>query len=265
MKNKRIPRWKLERFRLGELSAAEMDEIRRRAGECPEIREEIEALSRADEEFLAQNPPEAVLPQIARRMERLKGPSARRRGKRRAAWPRLLVASPIAAAVLAALFIIFREPSSTRPKGDSGIDTTKTQIVIYKKTAEGSEILKPGALVRAGDLLQLAYVPAGKTFGVIASLDGNGGVTLHFPESRAASARLRPESLVRLATSYELDDAPRYECFFFITAREEIDVAGILDRLKALDRGLGDPQKADLGLPPSYGLFSILLKKGNGQ
>jgi len=87
--------------------------------------------------------------------------------------------------------------------------------------------LKNGARAKAGDLLQLAYIPAGKTYGVIFSIDGSGIVTLHHPESKGNSSILKQEKKNLLPSSYELDNAPDFERFFFITTMEEIEVQSI--------------------------------------
>ena len=57
-------------------------------------------------------------------------------------------------------------------------------------------------VVRKGDTLQLGYVAAGKRFGVIASIDARGTVTLHLPETPGpggrAGARRRARPAPRL-------------------------------------------------------------------
>ena len=116
-------------------------------------------------------------------------------------------------------------------------------------------------MARAGDLLQIAYVPAGKTNGVIFSTDGSGTVTLHYPENQGASSFLKKEKKVLLTSSYELDDAPDFERFFFITAMEGIDVEDIIKKAVAIATTPAAAKTASLVLPESYQQFSILLKK----
>ena len=125
---------------------------------------------------------------------------------------------------------------------------TKTQIIIYRKKGDEAEVLKDGELAKAGDLLQIAYVPAGKTYGIIISIDGNGVVTLHYPENINSSTILKQEKTVLLSSAYELDDAPEFERFFFITALAEINVQEILKQAKAL-AGSPDAAKKEISAP----------------
>ena len=153
-------------------------------------------------------------------------------------------------------------PVDTRIKGLESIDMTKTKIIIYRKKGDEAEILKEGELAKAGDLLQIAYVPAGKTYGVIFSIDGNGVVTLHYPENINSSTILKQEKIVLLSSAYELDDAPEFERFFFITALTEINVQEILKQAKALADSHNPAKKEISALPDTYSQFSILLRKG---
>src|SRR5262249_16204658 len=60
----------------------------------------------------------------------------------------------------------------------------------------------------------------GHGYGVIASVDGAGAVTLHFPFSEDAppQATAVARDTTTLPHAYALDDAPRFERFFFLIA-----------------------------------------------
>jgi hypothetical protein len=267
MKNKltRTRTWELERYLLGELPPRRMEEIKRLAQENPDIRKEIERLSSSNPELLQQHPPEIMIPEILERYEKNKLQAGIKEKTRPLTLRRLLYAGPVLATALVLLFIVFFQNGTTlnhaRIKGEELIDFTKTQIIIYRKKNSEIDLLKNGYSARAGDLLQIAYVPAGKTNGVIFSTDGNGTVTLHFPEGKNGSTDLKQEKKVLLASSYELDDAPGFERFFFITAEKEIDVEDIIKKAEALAASPASAKTANLELPESYHQFSILLEK----
>jgi len=103
-----------------------------------------------------------------------------------------------------------------------------------RQAGEQIERLEQDTVVHAGDVIQLRYTPAAG-YGVIASLDGAGVVTLHFPlrETRRGGDRGAPETAT-LPHAYALDDAPRFERFFFITANDPVDVQQTLAALRAL-------------------------------
>jgi hypothetical protein len=265
MTNKRIRTWELERYLLGELPPSRMEEIARLVQENPELNKEIDNLRQADAEVLKQHSLETMLPGILKKYEDNRRKARIRERTRPITLKRLLYATPVLASVFILLFVIFIKdrttPGFTRIKGDESLDFTKTQIIIYRKSNRGIELMNNGSQAKAGDLLQLGYVPAGKTYGVIFSLDGDGVVTLHYPESRNDSPHLKQERKSLLSSAYELDDAPDFERFFFITAMEEIDVEDILKKAEALALSPALAKTTNLELPESCHQFSILLNK----
>jgi len=265
MKNKHTRTWELERYLLGELPPGKMEEIKRLAQKNPEIRKEIERLNDSNPEVLKQHPSEIMIPEILKRYEENMRQAGIKEKTRPITLKRLLYAGPVLVTVFALFFIVFfrngTTPNYTRIKGEKSIDFTKTQIIIYRMKNNEIDLLKNGNQTHAGDLLQIAYVPAGKTNGLIFSSDGSGIVTLHFPEDIRDPSNLKLEKKVLLTSSYELDDAPDFERFFFITAMKEIDVEDIMKKAEALAASPASAKTARLELPESYNQFSILLKK----
>ena len=99
----------------------------------------------------------------------------------------------------------------------------QSRLVLFRQIergAEAAERLREGALVRPGDVLQVSYIAAGASDGVILSIDGRGVLTQHFPPPQAPSAatRLVQGGAIPLTSAYELDDAPAFERFFFVTS-----------------------------------------------
>jgi hypothetical protein len=260
MTSKSIPRWKLERFVLGELPEKERAAIERRIGECPETARAVEEIRRSDVELRRRLPADEILPEIlkaeAGERERTAPAPPRRRFLKF-----LIPAAPLVAAATFLLVVMLRETPENRIKGGS-TDSGQAKLEVYRKAGPSVEMLEAGDAVRAGDLLQIAYFPAGKPFGVIASLDGRGAVTLHFPDSETDSTRLAVGPRVKLETSYELDDAPEYECFYFITAAAEIDIRGALSRISASERVRSGSGERRLDLPPDWNLFAVCFRKG---
>ncbi len=266
---KKLNNWELERFLLEELPPERMNEIKKLAEENPEIQQRITSLKRSNKDILKQYPSESMIPDILRRYEEGKRQERIRVRTKPFGWQRFLYAVPALAAALLIGFVVFFNrgtlPPDTRIKGEEEIDFTKAQIIIYRKIADEVSILKDGDQAAAGDLLQIAYVPGEKAFGVIFSIDGNRVVTLHFPERQTASTALKQEKKVLLWSSYELDEAPGFERFFYITAMEDIDVQSILKKAKVLAELPGSAAEGILDLPQAYTQFSILLNKGEEQ
>ncbi len=240
-----LPDWLVERAALDEVPSAS----RARLHQAPpgELAERVRALREANARELAAYPPGPAVAQIETRL--------RRQPKRTRAWIAPLV---VAAGLAAALMVVTRhapsgpEPETTRVKGAA-------RLLVFKQVGEQAETLDADDVVRAGDVIQLRYNAGGARYGVIASIDGSGGVTLHFPASEdapndvGAGTRTLPEA-------FALDDAPRFERFFFLTASEPIDTAATLDALRALARR-GDAADAVLDLRPGLHQASLRLRK----
>ncbi|MEX1366528.1 MAG: hypothetical protein AB1Z98_25615, partial [Nannocystaceae bacterium] len=114
----------------------------------------------------------------------------------------------------------------------------------------------------AGDRLQVSYRAAGFAQGAIVSIDGAGVTTLHFPATEDASPRLDQWGRIPLAESYELDDAPGFERFFFVTVAQDeppLDVARVLDAARSL--AASDGLEGELSLPEGWRQQSLVLRK----
>ena len=119
----------------------------------------------------------------------------------------------------------FGEASDTRIKG------LNARMEVWKKTGDSAVQLANLSEVREGDEIQLRYAVPEKCFGMLFSLDGNGTLTMHMGDGSQAIA-LEPGKMTTLPFAYKLDNAPKFEKFFFVTSREAFDVdAGNLDAL----------------------------------
>jgi hypothetical protein len=246
--------WLVELAALGELPAAAREEA---AG----LAAEVAALEREDQEILGALPAAQVAREVARRAAGSPAP-ARRRPARRA-----LLSAAAACAAAAGLFVVLsrtggdrdREPPPgeevTRAKGTS-------RLLLHRKRGETIEPLeRTGATAMAGDRNQISYLPGGARHGAILSLDGAGLVTLHFPPAETASTRLASDGPVPLPHSYQLDDAPAFERFFFVTAAGPFDVKAVAAAARRLARDPARAAEANLPLPPHMSQQSFLLHK----
>jgi hypothetical protein len=89
---------------------------------------------------------------------------------------------------------------------------------LYRKIAAGVERLGAAARVRPGDIVQVRYIAAGRSYGVVASCDADGAVTLHLPEAPGQAVALVKDGERALAHAYEFDNSPGFERFVFVTA-----------------------------------------------
>lgn len=236
----------LELFALGELRPDEAAEFEQRLSRDPVLAERLRSLRASNREILSQHPPAVVAAEVRRRAEtRL---PARR-------WRPLLLTAPALAA--AAVFLLLRPVSEGEGERVKGKGPHLVALLVRGGQAEP---LADGARVVPGDVVQLAYVAAGLSHGVILSIDSRGGVTLHWPEDPTQPARLEPREQIGLPHAFKLDDAPGVERFFLIAAREPISVARVLDAARAAGREAAAGRR-NLNLPSSWIQDSLQLRK----
>jgi anti-sigma factor RsiW len=254
---RRTPDWLLERIALGELPPEELAAARARLAEEPGGPERLAALEADSRATLERLPPQAVAREVAARASRKEAP-------RPSPW-RLAPAWGLVPALAAvALFMVARPSEHTAggvaPVEETRIKGLKPRLVVHRQAAGGSEPLTDGAVAAAGDVVQLSYVAAGRTHGVILSVDGRGAVTLHAPDTGDAPAALQPSGTHRLPGAYELDDAPHFERFFFITADSGFDLEPVVASARALAER-PDARTAPLSLPEGLTEVSFTLEK----
>jgi hypothetical protein len=237
-----VPEWLLERLATGELPPEREAEVRRRLALEPGGAERLAALTRSNEEILAAHPPAAMLKQIAERAHLTARLEAARPKPRGRGWL-FAFAPPVLAMGTLGLMMALRAPhkndggnaaASRGPEAasfdDEGIIIKGSpRLRVYRKVGDRSQRLQADTVAHAGDRLQLAYVAGGKRFGAVASVDGAGKVTFHLPADAGPAVQLRTDGEITLATSYELDAAPGFEKFLFVTSDAPFDASVLTD------------------------------------
>ena len=241
---RRIRDWDLEQLAAGQLDARAAEELRARLASDGEATARLHALRTSNEEILQGHPPDAVAAEIKRRFhldKTTRATTARPRSPARMIW--LLAPAGLAAAFL---LLAQPQPSNLPGTGDTtDVEPTRSKgaarLRVYRKAGDQVQRLTDGALVRPHDTLQLAYSPGERPFGAVLSVDGRGVVTLHLPEQAGPAPRLKGGGEVPLPHAYELDAAPGFERFVFVTADRPFavsDVARALETGKPLPAGI---------------------------
>jgi hypothetical protein len=258
-----LPDWLVERAALDEVAPASRDRIER--ADPRELADRVAALHNDNAAELARYPASLQVAQIEARIATEARQRAERRRRRRLGW--LGVATSAAAVLVVARFVPERTATDTPPRagvtqGDGTRVKGVARLVAFRQAGEQVERLAEDTVVHAGEVIQLRYNAGGQRFGVIASVDGAGVVTLHFPlreDAPPEATAVSPETTT-LPNAYALDDAPRFERFFFITANDPVDVPQTLAALRALarreDRATASPE-----LPAGLRPWSLRLRK----
>jgi hypothetical protein len=240
----RLPDIVLERYRLNELPPAEYNRLSDRLRHDEALRLRLELLDQSDMEIRRDYPPEFF---IQRTQERVPA---------RGQFPRWALPAVLVAATLLVVLVPRMGPS----EGDGDrIKGLLPGLSVYRKTDTGSETLADGAIVHSGDVIRLGYRAAGKPYGVILSIDGRGAVTLHLPPNGDQAASLHSEPTVLLDQAYELDDAPRWERFYFVTSEASFAVQPVMDAARRTASNPGAQPR--LELPRGLDQSIFLLQK----
>lgn len=257
-----LPDWLVERAALDEVAPASRDRIER--ADPRELADRVTALADDSAAELARHPAGPAVAQIDARVTETRLRTARRR-RQRLSWLGLLTSA--AAVLVVARFATEHAATDDPPHAgalqDDGTRVKGTpRLVAFRQAGRGVERLAQDTVVRAGDVIQLRYNPGGQRYGVIASVDGAGVVTLHFPlreDAPPEATAVSPETTA-LPHAYALDDAPRFERFFFITANGPVDVREALAALRSLARR-EDSATASPDLPAGLRQWSLRLRK----
>jgi len=259
-----IPDLLLERYRLNEVSPAERTEIEHRLRDDETLRRRLDEIERSDEAIRAMDFTASLAAQLQGRAALNAAHDRPHPGANSGAARRVLRwALPLAVGVTAMVVVVIGSRTGSLRPGSTGerIKGLRPSLSVFRQTPQGSEALTDGVAARPGDVVRVAYQAAGQSYGVIVSIDGRGGVTMHLPATGREAARLRSGDRVLLDQAYKLDDAPRWECFYFVTAREPFDMQPVVEAAKreaALHR---TSPPATLPLSRGLGQSTFVLRK----
>jgi hypothetical protein len=253
-----VPDILLERYRLNELPNDEADRLAALLAHDSRLRERLAALEASDEEMSRGGLPNRVEAGARRKLARTGAP-----------WRRAMYwAIPVVgAAALLAIAVARNTAPPNRPAAPGSAEQTDRikgltpALALYRRTAEGSETLADGAVARQGDLIRIGYRPAGHSYGAIVSIDGAGNVTMHLPPSGDRATALKHDTTVLLDQSYELDDAPRWERFYFVAGESPFDVAPVMQAARDAAAKISGLPPAGLALPRGLEQSGFTLQK----
>ena len=221
--DRRVPDITLERYRLNELPEPMKARIDAILETDTSLRQRLDALRQSDEQIRATDRLTTAAALVQRTLARRARASERRPWTSLPSW-----AVPAAVATAVVLLLVFPRMTTLSVGDGERIKGLEPSLAIFRRVGNGSETLADGAIAHPGDVIRVGYHAAGRAYGVILSIDGRSNVTVHLPRDGDAAAPLGREPTVLLDHSYELDDAPRWERFYFITGERPFTVAPIV-------------------------------------
>ncbi len=241
-----IPDWKLERYLTGDLPESDMREIREMEAADEIFANRVKMLREDSKAILRKLPYD----RLAERLDSLPGRDTYGNGK-----PvnfSIVKFAAAAALVLAVVTVaLFSQRSISQEGGtvlannadgsqvmevamvdqndDVRIKGLSARMEVWKKTGDSAVQMENLGEAREGDEIQLRYAVAEKCYGLLFSMDGNGTITMHMGEGNKAIG-LEPGKMTTLPFAYKLDNAPKFEKFFFLTSKNEFELnAGDID------------------------------------
>jgi hypothetical protein len=253
-----LPDWLVERAALDEVAPS--NRARLDGADSQELADRIATVRADNAAELSAHPAGPAVAQIEERVAAEAKRVATRRRRRIA-----LFGAMASAAAVAVVVVVFARPADPEapPAAIDDNDGIRVKgaarLLAFRQSGDRVENLDEDAVVRAGDVLQLRYNGGGRSHGLIASVDGAGAVTLHFPATEDAPTTLAARTTT-LPHAYALDDAPRFERFFFLTSDAPIDIKRTMTTLGSFARRT-DCATASPEFPTGIRQWSLRLRK----
>jgi len=265
MKNKlrssEVPDITLERYHLGELPKREMSSLSEAINSNNELKFRLNQIAQSNRNIYKNHSPKVLGHNIQVR-------AREQRPQMRIAFPGWL--TPVLTGCLALVTLhflpeILLDQELTADHRliipDSRIKGLEPSIKLFRKTESGSELLDHTHKAKEGDLIRLGYQAAGALHGAIISIDSRGVVTPHHPRNNTMSIELKSGDIVLLDYSYELDDAPYWEHFYFITSQKPFVLQPVLEAAGQIDMTVPAASQLQLKIDSDMKQFVFSLQK----
>lgn len=267
-KSRKISDLILERYILGELPQDQMEHFKSAIESDTDLKNRVKKLLESNDVILKEHPSPEMANMIGLRMHRQR--VREQDEKKKSSWFYMPLHSPLftslalAAVVVSLSLLIPQNRVHEALHNETRVKGLQSHLIVFRKIKASSEVEMLHNLSSAGqgDILQIGYVAVDKKYGCIISLDGRGTVTQHFPETTDSSTLLVKGKDVLLSRAYELDNAPQFERFFFVTSDNPIDIPVVRNSIKALVQNMGKSSQTDsLELPSGFEQFSLVIRK----
>jgi len=133
-------------------------------------------------------------------------------------------------------------------------------FLIHCKRQGSTTRLSSGDTVVAGDMLQISVEVQRMEYLCIVSIDSNGALTAHLPETPTRAMVVDSGMRMILPHAYELDASPGYERFLLFWSHSPFETSRVLSAIRALP-----PSQRRQGIPELEGIQARALIFPKGQ
>ncbi|NOU32882.1 MAG: DUF4384 domain-containing protein [Polyangiaceae bacterium] len=239
----------------GALTSVEREAAERHLEGCTRCSDDVAAVRALHEKFTADVLPR-TLPNVRARVASSRRPAMVR-------WIGVGVAG-LAAAAAIALVLHFKAPPAKPDvpeepylaiKGSAGMKIVAQHAGTQLEVVDGVKLAK-------GDAIRFVVDPNGLPYLLVASVDGDGQVTVYFPAGGKESGRVEDGRKVELPGSIVLDDARGPERVFALFSKEPLAAGPVTTALLAIGAGGRDEILRARTLPvPAEAQRSIVFDK----
>ncbi len=212
------------------LAAPEREAAERHVAECARCREDLAEVRALRERFSAE-----VLP---RTLPNVRARAAAASGRPAAKWAGVGAACLAVAAAIALAFH-FKAPPAVPKTGEEPYLAIKGSAGLKIVAQHGGTQLEvvDGVALAKGDAIRFVVEPDGLRHVLVASVDGDGQVTVYYPPGGKESGLVGEGRKVELPGSIVLDDARGPERIFALFSKEPIAAEPVIAALRAVGAG----------------------------
>lgn len=270
MAENRISDLQYEQLLLDELSKKEKDDIMGRPGSS----KRLEDLKLSNTEILFNHPPSRIAAEISSKMTAAKISF-------RFLLPKF--ASGVAAVALIAIAVInpappvmkneirtmgSEQPQTFTPQITNAeqedsltyFDSPRLEITRMEKKVSLNQ-LHQGDILAENDEIMLKYSAKGRKYGMIFSIDGTGFVSLHYPSTAEDEPILNNSAGSPLDYALQIDNAPSFEKFYFVTSIDLFEPDTILNIARLSAEYPARVLETTLNLPSGFEQQSVTFYK----
>lgn len=237
----------------GALPAAEQEAAEGHIAACARCSADVAAVRALHQTFSAE-----VLP---RTLPKVQARAARARPAKK--WA-LGGAALLAAAAAIALGLYFKRPPPATPDEPYLAIKGSASLRIVAQHGGAQLEVVDGVKLAQGDAIRFVVDPDGLRYLLVASVDGEGQVTVYFPVGGKESGRVEDGHKVELPGSIVLDAARGPERVFALFSKEPIAAEPVVTGLRAIGAGGRDAILRTRALPvPAEAQRSIVFEKAS--
>ncbi len=215
----KVSELELERFAINDLPDIEMLRLHKLIEESPELQSKVQEIEESNRILLSQLPPKQFNKSVHNQVPRASNNILNHIKTFFSAYSAIKMAGVFASIVLVG-FLSLNLFNANHFDHDAPLDRAKgiqPHLNVYKIENGKANLITSKEKLSVNDIVQMSYISAGKKYGYVVSVDSRGVKTVHLSD-KEYSIELIGGGEILMPSAYQLDDSPKFERFFLVTA-----------------------------------------------